>query len=150
MRFRTRHDDIVTRTGVVAGLVAGLVSGAPSTLHALVTGRDPLAATLAAGSLCLPAETRPVRLVIAAVPVHLAISVGWGVVLAAVLPRRATAACGALAGLGMAAVDLAIPGRRTERVRALPRGPQVADHVAFGAVAGAVLADLRRRPLRLP
>ena len=31
------------RAGLVAGAVAGMLSGAPSTVHALLTGRDPLA-----------------------------------------------------------------------------------------------------------
>ncbi|NUT55427.1 MAG: hypothetical protein HOQ03_05530, partial [Thermoleophilia bacterium] len=46
---------------------------------------------------------------------------------------------GALAGLGIAALDLGLVGRRFARVRALPLGPQVADHVAFGAIAGRLL-----------
>jgi hypothetical protein len=53
---------------VRAGLWAAVLSGAPSTLHALATGRDPLAATLAAGSILLPGETRRTRLLAAAVP----------------------------------------------------------------------------------
>lgn len=133
--------------GVRAGLVAAALSGAPSTLYALATGRDPLVATRAAGSLLLPNETRSARLLAAAVPVHVGISVGWGVVLAAVLPRRATVGWGALAGLAIAAADLRLPGARTARVRELAVAPQVADHVAFGAVVGVVVADLRRRPL---
>lgn len=136
------------RVGVRAGLVAAVISGAPSTVHALLTRQDPLAATRAAGALLVPRETRPVRLVAAAVPVHLALSLGWGVVLAAALPRRHTAAWGALAGLAIAAIDLSLPGERTAAVRALRTWPQVADHVAFGITAGAVVAELRRRPLR--
>ncbi len=135
--------------GVRAGVVAGLVSGAPSTVYALVTGEDPLSATRAAGALLLPGEVRSGRLVGAALPVHAGISLGWGVVLAAVLPRRATVAWGVLAGLAIGALDLNLPGRRTARVRALATAPQVADHVAYGAVAAAVIAHLRRRPLSL-
>lgn len=131
------------RIGIRAGVVAGVVSGAPSTVHALVTRRDPLAATRAAGALLLPRETRSVPLLLAAVPVHFGISLGWGIVLARVLPRRATVAWGALAGLAIAALDLNVPGARTAAVRELVTWPQVADHVAFGAVAGAVVADLR-------
>lgn len=131
------------RDGVVAGVVAGVVSGAPSTVHALATGADPLAATTAAGSLLLPNELRTGRLLLAALPVHFAISVGWGVVLGAVLGRRASTATGALAGLAIAALDLRLPGRRFARVRALPLGPQVADHIAYGAVVGAILRARR-------
>ena len=140
---------MAVRIGVTAGVVAGVLSGVPSTVYALLTRQDPLVATRAAGALLLPAETRSARLLAAAVPVHFGISVGWGVVLASVLPRRATVAWGALAGLGIAAVDLNLPGRRTARVRELAPGPQVADHLAFGIVVGAMVADLRRRPLSL-
>jgi hypothetical protein len=118
-------------------------SGVPSTLHALLTGRDPLEATAAAGTLLLPREERTPVLVAAAVPVHLALSLGWGVVLARTL-RRPTVARGVLAGLAIAALDLGIVGRRFPRVRALPLLPQLADHAAYGAVAAAVLR--RRRP----
>lgn len=83
------------------------------------------------------------RLLAAAVPVHGAISLAWGVVLAQTLPRRKTAAAGACAGLLIAALDLGFVARKFPRIRALPRGPQVADHVAYGATVGWVLA--RRR-----
>ncbi|NUT56131.1 MAG: hypothetical protein HOQ03_09135, partial [Thermoleophilia bacterium] len=56
-----------------AALTAAALSGIPSTAHALATGRNPLEATYAAGSIVLPGETRPGRLVAAAVPVHLAL-----------------------------------------------------------------------------
>lgn len=135
--------------GVRAGLVAAVLSGAPSTVHALATRRDPLEASRAAGALLLPHETRTGRLLAAAVPVHLALSLGWATILAAVLPRRRTAAWGALAGLGIAALDLNVPGERTAPVRLLPVKPQVADHLAFGIVAGAAVARLRRRALSL-
>ena len=127
------------RDAVRAGLIAAVVSGAPSTIHALATGRDPLEATYAAGSLLLPGERRRGVLLAAAIPVHLGISVGWAVLLAAVLPRRRTVLAGAAAGLAIAALDLGIVGRRFERIRALPVGPQLADHIAYGAVVGAAL-----------
>ena len=62
----------VVRDGLAAGAVAALPSGLPSTLHALLTGRDPLEATTAAGSILLSREERTPVLVAAAVPVHLA------------------------------------------------------------------------------
>jgi len=95
--------------------------------------------------LLLPREERTWALLAAAVPVHLGISLGWSLVLARVLPRRATVGWGGLAGLGIAALDLSLPGARTARVRALVTAPQVADHLAFGIIAGAVIAELRRR-----
>lgn len=122
---------------VRAGGVAAVLSGAPSTLHALATGRDPLAATLAVGSILLPGETRRSRLLAAAVPAHLALSFGWAVVLDRAEVR--TARAGAVAGLAIAAFDLGVVGGRFPRIRALPLGPQLADHVAYGAIVGRLL-----------
>jgi hypothetical protein len=130
--------------GLAAGAVAAVLSGAPSTLHAIATRSSPLEATLAAGTLLLPRERRPLALALAAVPVHLALSFGWALLLAALLPRRRTVAAGTLAGLAIAALDLGVVGRRRPRIRALPQLPQVLDHVAYGATVGAVLS-LRRR-----
>jgi hypothetical protein len=129
--------------GLAAGAVAAIPSGLPSTLHALVTGRDPLEATVAAGSILLPREQRTPVLLAAAVPVHIALSLGWGIVLAGTL-RRPTVPRGIAAGLAIAALDLGVVGRRFPRVRALPLLPQLADHAAYGAVAAAMLR--RRRP----
>ncbi|MBW3592258.1 MAG: hypothetical protein KY396_01020 [Actinobacteria bacterium] len=128
----------------MAGAVAAVVSGAPSTLHALATRRDPLAPALAAGSILLPREKRRGVLLAAAAPVHVAASLGWGVTLAALLPRRATTLVGAAAGMAIALLDLRVLGRRFPEVRALPLGPQLADHVAYGASVGWVLARRRR------
>jgi len=138
------------RPGLAAGALAGLVSGAPSTLHALLSGRDPLAAARAAGNLVLPADAPPAHLIVAGAAVHTVVSLGWGTVLGVVLPRlpasdpRRAAWSGALAGLAVAAFDLGVVGRRRPLIRDLPVLPQVADHLAFGAVAGAVVARCRR------
>jgi hypothetical protein len=134
------------RGGVRAGVVAGVVSGVPSTLIALVEREDPLAATFAAGRILLPDERRSLLLVLAALPVHFAVSVWWGSVLARVLPARGTVAWGLLGGLAIAALDMRLPGRRAAAVRGLPVFPQVLDHVVFGGVVGVYL---RRRALRL-
>lgn len=135
----------LSRNGIIAGAIAGAVSGAPSTAHALATGGDPLEATAAAGSLLLPASAGRARLLLAALPVHAALSIGWGVVLAQVLPRRATTAWGAVAGLAIAALDLGLVGRRFPQIRALPVVPQVIDHIAYGATVGFVLNRLSSR-----
>ena len=135
------RDDV--RDGIAAGLVAAAVSGAPSTLWAIAAGDDPLEATLATGAMVLQNERSRARLVAAAVPVHVALSLGWGIVLARVLPTRRTGSAGAVAGLAIAALDLRVVGRRFPRVRALPLLPQLADHVAYGATVGLVLQ--RRR-----
>jgi len=134
----TLHD------GVAAGSAAALVSGAPSTLYTLLTRERLLEPALAAGTLLLPSERRPARLLLAAALVHPALSIGWALLLAAALPRERTVALGALAGLGIAGLDLGLIGRRYPRIRALPQLPQVADHLAYGATLGAVL-QLRRR-----
>jgi hypothetical protein len=117
---------------------AAALSGAPSTLYALATGRDPLESVLAAGSILLPGETRRGRLLAATVPVHLAVSLGW----ALVLDRAGVGGArrGALAGLAIGALDLGFGARAYPRVRALPRLPQLADHSAFGAIVGHALA----------
>jgi hypothetical protein len=128
---------------LVSGLVAAALSGLPSTVWAFATRRDPLEATLAAGSIVLPRETRRARLLAAAVPVHLALSLGSAFVLERVLPHGREVAAGTVAGLGIAALDLGVVGSRIPRVRALPLLPQLADHVAYGATVGYVLA--RRR-----
>ena len=125
------------RRAVRAGAVAAVVSGAPSTVYAVATGRDPLEPTLAAGTILLPGEVRRGRLLAAAVPVHLALSFGWTFVLDRAGVR--TARAGAVAGLAIAALDLGVAGGRFPRIRALPLLPQVADHIAFGAVAGYML-----------
>jgi hypothetical protein len=116
---------------------AAALSGIPSTLHALVTGRDPLEAVLAAGAVVLPHETSRAKLAAAAVPVHLALSLGWTLALDRAGVR--TARGGALAGLAIAALDLGIATQMFPSVRALPLGPQLADHAAFGAIAARLL-----------
>jgi hypothetical protein len=128
---------------LIAGSVAAVLSGLPSTLWSLLAGRDPFEATLAAGSILLPKERRRASLAAAAVPVHLAFSLGWALVLTRLLPRGREVQVGALAGLGIAALDLGVMGRRFPRIRALPLLPQLADHLAYGATVGYVLA--RRR-----
>lgn len=138
-----RWDDDALADGLAAGAVAAVVSGAPSTLHALLTCARPLDATLAAGTLLLPRERRRLPLLIAAIPAHLGISMLWSVVLARVLPRRRTIVAGGVGGLAIAAIDLGLAARRFPRVRALARGPQVADHVVYGLTVGAVVAHRR-------
>ena len=125
-----------------AAFVASVVSGAPSTTHALLTGRDPLAATQAAGAIVAPRALRAAQFA-AAAPVHLALSFGWTAVLARVVPvhRSLTARVlvGMAAGAAIAALDLGVIGRRIAPIRALALGPQIADHLAFGAAAAAFL-----------
>ncbi len=126
-----------------AAAIGGTLSGAPSTVHAVLTGGDPFAAARAAGNIVLPADAASGPLLATGAAVHSAISLFWASVLVRVLPRRGAVAWGALAGLGIAALDLGLLGRRFPLIRALPVAPQWADHVAFGALVGAVVAGRR-------
>jgi hypothetical protein len=122
-----------------AALAAAALSGIPSTAYALANGRDPLEAARAAGSLVLRHEARHGRLLAAAVPVHLALSLGWTVALDRAGVRGGRA--GAAAGLVIAALDLGVVGRRFPQIDALPLLPQLADHAVFGVIAGILLAE---------
>lgn len=142
---RTRPGSRTVSDAFAAGAVAAVVSGVPSTVWALATGRSLTDGALAAGSLLLPREHRPAVLMAAAVPVHLTLSLGWAFVMAATLPSRRPVGWATLAGLGIAALDLGVIGRRLPRIRALPQPPQIADHLAYGATVGVVLSRRRRR-----
>jgi hypothetical protein len=121
------------RNDLRAVAVAAIVSGAPSTIVAVVRGDSVLASTRAAGTLLgRPTLTR-------GLVAHACLSLGWGLVLARVLPAHHRAGAGLLAGAAIAAADLGVVGRRFPAIRALPQAPQWADHLAFGAVLGAVL-----------
>src|SRR6058998_3435198 len=78
MRGRRLHDI------AAATAVASVVSGAPSTLHALVTGRGVLDSSRAAGTLLPGRKDRPGLL--AGLAVHFALSGFWGAVLGLLLP----------------------------------------------------------------
>src|SRR5215207_11746060 len=126
-----------------AGLIAAAVSGAPSTAIALARGDDVLEGARAAGTLLLPRERRALPLLAAAVPVHLALSLGWALALERALPRGREPLGGLAGGLAIAALDLGLIGRRLACIRALPQPRQWADHVAYGLAVGLVLE--RRR-----
>ena len=86
----------------------------------------------AAGAILLPHERRTAVLLVAATPVHLAISIGWAAVLANALPRGREPAWGVVGGMVIATLDLALIGRRIAAIRTLPQGRQWADHAAYG------------------
>jgi hypothetical protein len=116
-------------------VVAGVLSGSPSTLHALVRGGDVLAATRAAGTLVPGRRDRPSALAGAAV--HLVLTAWWSTVLGAVVRRvGGGVGTGIIGGAAIAALDLGVVARRYPAIRALPQGPQWADHLLFGAVVG--------------
>ena len=127
------------RDALVAGLVAAAASGIPSTAWTLARGGDVLAGARAAGAIVLRREQRTAPLLAAAVPVHLAISLGWAFVLAAALPARREPLYGTAAGLAIAALDLGVIGRRIPAIRELEQLPQWLDHAAYGFTVGAVL-----------
>ena len=118
--------------------VAAALSGLPSSAHALATRRSLLASTRAAGTL-LGRATVPRGAV-----AHAGISTGWTMLLAGVLPRRWPLAWGAVFGVGIAALDLAVARRSFPAIAALPVVPQLADHVAFGVLAAAAIDRDRR------
>ena len=119
-----------------AGLIAATASGLPSTVHALVTGRDALAATRAAGTLLPGHKPSAIRGAVA----HMIISTGWVAVITTINKRRKLGITGgAAAGLAIAALDLTIAAKRYPAVRALPQLPQILDHIAFGAILGGLL-----------
>jgi hypothetical protein len=145
------------RPVLIATMVAAAVSGVPSTVHSMVSGRDPLHSVRAAASL-LPTRSRQpdtrVVLVRGAVA-HLVVSVFWAAVLARLLPRGHRTGWGALGGVAIYVIDLRVIARIAglSEVRRLPQPGQFADHVAFGAVVGAVLDRLdseRVDPTRSP
>jgi hypothetical protein len=126
------------RTLLVPALVAGVLSGVPSTAHALATGRPALGATRAAGTLLgRPGVAR-------GLVAHVALTLGWTAVLVTILPQRRAMVRGAAAGLAIGALDLSIAARRYPAIAALPRLPQLADHVAFGALVAACGVPHRR------
>ncbi len=135
------------RAGVRAGAIAAVLSGLPSTVHTLVTGGDLTESTRAAGTILLADDAPRSRLLVAGVAAHVAISLGWGAVLAPLVPSRHPVRWGVGAGLAVAALDLRVIGRRFARVRALPLTPQVADHMVFGAVVALLVSRSRGRAL---
>jgi hypothetical protein len=129
---------------LAAGAAGAVLSGVPSTAVTVLRRENVLDGATAAGSILLPGERRTVPLLAAAVPVHLALSLGWAAVLSVLLPRRATVPAAVAGGLAIAALDLEVIGRAFPRIRALPQGRQWADHVAFGLTVGAVVRHRRR------
>jgi hypothetical protein len=137
-----------TPVPVIAGLAGAALSGLPSTVVTLLRGEDLLDGARAAGAIVLPGEERTPILLLVATPVHLALSIGWAALLTRALPRGREPLWGAVAGLGIAALDLGVIGRRIPAIRALPQGRQWADHVAFGLTVGIVLRRRRARAAR--
>ena len=145
-----RPSSAMRRPWVRAGLAAALLSGAPSTLVALRRGDDIFASTEAVGAVLLPRYRKGWARVSAGAVAHLLISLCWARVLERVLRDRDDDAPGAVVagaawGAAIALIDIGGIARFLPPIRDLEAGPVVADHVAFGAIAGWVLHRGARR-----
>ena len=129
-------------------MAGAVLSGVPSTTWTLFEGGDVLEGARALGNVLLPRSRNTPLLLVAGAPVHLALSLGWAGVLAAVLPDRAEPLLGLAGGLAIAGLDLAVLGRFFPPIAALPQGRQWADHAAFGLTVGVALRATRRAGLR--
>ncbi|HKO67903.1 MAG TPA: hypothetical protein VJU53_08870 [Burkholderiaceae bacterium] len=138
------RSSICWRDALVAGAFAALLSGIPSTLYAWATGGDVMEATRAAGAMLIPATSAERELVIAAAIVHINVSLFWTAVLVVLLPHRHIFIGSIVALAFIAILDLRVIGQLFPEIRALSFWPQFADHLAFGAVLGGVLAYRRR------
>jgi hypothetical protein len=129
----------------IAGGAATLLSGIPSTVHALVTGRDVTAATRAAGAMLIaPAASLP-ALFAAAALVHVCVSFFWAAILIRVLPRKAVLVWAILASAAIGWLDLRLIATAFfPEVARLEVAPQIADHLMWGATLGVTLVWLRR------
>src|SRR5512132_3038197 len=140
-----RRSGGVPSDALAAGLAGAACSAVPSTVWSLVQGDDVLEGGRAAGAMVLPHERRTAVLLVAATPVHLALSMGWAAVLATALPRGREPVWGIVGGMLIATLDLALIGRRIPSIRRLPQGRQWADHAAYGLGVGLVLQARRSR-----
>ena len=123
----------------IAAALAGVLSGIPSTVWAFVTSTDPWEATIAAGAVVVGGEAPFVWLIAAATVVHGSMSVFWAGVLCASLPRNRSILWGIVAGGLITVLDIVIIGRFIPAIRDLAFLPQLADHLMFGTVVGAII-----------
>jgi hypothetical protein len=125
---------------VWAWAAATLFSGIPSTAWSLLTGGDPLEAARAAGAMLMPSETDTTRLLLAAAVVHSLVSLFWAAVVVLLLPRRRVVLWASLAALAIGVLDLRVLAPAFfPAVAALDYWPQMADHLAWGLLLGAML-----------
>ena len=145
MRSTRPHPQPWFLDGLVAGALAWPLSELPSALDHRRTGRPWWSTDAAAATLLLPAS-RPVgERRLAGTAIRILVALNWGAVLSRWLDRRRPVLHGAGAGLALGLFEYGLVGRRRPLIRVLPPVPQLLDQVAFGAVAGAVLARRRRR-----
>jgi hypothetical protein len=126
-----------------ATAAAAVLGGAPSTLLAAARCDWQLRPTLgylryatrAAGVVVPPHRPSLIRGAL----VHGVMSMACGELLVRGLPERRRLLWGTCAGLALGVVNRGVIGRRIPAIAALPVVPQLADHVAFGAIFVAVL-----------
>lgn len=136
---------------LASGTAAAILGGVPSTVHALATGGDPLEATRAAGAMLVDPASADATLIAAAALAHLGVNFFWTALLVWLLPRRRVLAWALVAAAAIALLDLrVIAPLFFPEVHALAFGPQLADHLAWGAALGGVLAWRWRRRLDQP
>ena len=135
------------RTTLVAGGLAGLLGGIPSTVYLLVTGGDVFVSVNALVAMIAANELPVLHRVAVAAGIHFALSLFWASVLVALIPRRAPVLGALVASVLITFLDLkVIAPRYFAEVAALTFIPQLADHLAWGAVVGAVLRVRRNSP----
>lgn len=134
-----------------ATAAASLLGAAPSLFFSLrrdglgETWRFGLRATRAVATI-IP-SVRPN--VILGAATHFGVSFAFGQALGLLLPRRRSALWGAAGGAAMGCVGVGLVGRRSDAIRELPFGGQLADNIAFGVVF-ALVADRPRGEARPP
>ncbi len=133
---------------LTAAVLAGILGGIPSTAWALVTRGDAWEATLAVGAIVLGSDALFSRLIAAAIVFHGVMSFFWAAVLCALLPARRRVLWGLIAGALIAVLDILIIGQTIPAIRALAFVPQLADHLMFGVIVGAVVDYQRSLPSR--
>jgi hypothetical protein len=103
-------------------------------------------ATRAAGAMLILPSSGLAALVLAAAVVHTAVSFFWAAILVFILPRRHVIVWATVAAALIAWLDLRViaPAFFAE-VAALEFGPQVADHLMWGASLGWVLSRRWRK-----
>lgn len=120
---------------------ATVLSGIPSTIYAVVSGADPLEATIAAGAMLLPGEASVAKRIAAAALVHPMVSAFWAAAVAYLVPPRHVLSWAVIASIAIALLDLRIIAPVFfPDVAALDFWPQLADHVMWGACFGGTLA----------
>ena len=129
-----------------AAVLAGVLGGIPSTAWALVTRGDAWEATLAVGAIVLGSDAPFSKLIAAAIVFHGVMSFFWAAVLCAYLPAGRRVLWGLIAGALIAVLDILLIGQAIPAIRALAFVPQLADHLMFGVLVGAVIDHRRKRP----